>query len=120
MVPLGRRLDRVPRMADQEPNREVPLIWVGLDELPVLMTNQFICQFVGREEFVLSLGQAVGPPMLGSEADVQRQLRELTHVAVKPIVRVSLTEIELRELAGAIAANLKQYEERVGGMKGDR
>lgn len=42
----------------------IPVVWVGLDEQPVMFANQFVCQLVGPQEFVLSMGQVTPPIVL--------------------------------------------------------
>src|SRR6266700_6143029 len=47
-----------------EPSRSVPLVWVGVDDLPVYFLNQFLGQADGSEVY-LTLGQVVPPALFG-------------------------------------------------------
>jgi hypothetical protein len=42
----------------------IPLEWIDFDETPILFANHFLVQHQ-LEEFVVSLGQVVGPPPVG-------------------------------------------------------
>lgn len=78
-------------------DRLVPVVWVGLDEAPILLANQFVMQG-DNDEFVLTIGQLAPPVLLGSLDDRRQQAEAIAYVGVKPLARVSLTSERLREL----------------------
>lgn len=104
-------------MTDQGPGHDaipVPLLWVGIDEQPVLMANQFQGQ-VQQDEIILSFGTLVEPPIVGSTPEERRaQVLRVAYVPVRPIVRVTLTRRRLEELQTMLRDTIAIYERRYG------
>mgnify|MGYP001423462855 CR=1 FL=1 len=65
--------------------RMAPTRWVGLDDLPIVFTNQFVGQIDDRGEIILSLG-AASPPLIvpGWPEEIVQQAAKIESVAVKP------------------------------------
>lgn len=61
--------------------RQVPVTWVDWNETPIAFANQFICQFQ-PEEFVLSVGQALPPPLVGTPEQVREQAENIDFVPI--------------------------------------
>jgi hypothetical protein len=96
---------------DQQPEPfQVPLVWVGVDEAPIHFTNQMLGQFVGREELVLTFGQAAPPALLGSYEERLEQMRQISYVPVRVIARLSLTRSRLAEFHRVIGETLDNYD----------
>lgn len=93
-------------MDEGNAGREVSLIWENLDDVPVFFANQFICQFT-LDEFVVSVGQMVPPPILG-DLDEQQQI---DHIPVRALARIAFTHQRLVELINVLQANREQYEQ---------
>lgn len=102
-------------MADETPDAvELPVLWIGLDDLPVLMANQFIGQVL-QDEIVLSFGSMVPPPVVGATVKERReQIDRLTYVQIRPVVRISVTRRRLEELQTMIRDTLNNYDNRYG------
>lgn len=79
-------------MAEERQNREIPLVWVGLNELPVLFTNQFLIQH-WEDAFVITAGQLVPPPVTGTPEEQAEDVEEISYVPVKPVARLGLTQV---------------------------
>ena len=92
------------------PPKQVPLVWVGVDDLPVQFLNQFIGQ-ADRNEIYLTLGQLVPPALLGSDESKRQQLEALDYVTVRPIVRLGFTPQRLEELIEVLEATKEIYEQ---------
>lgn len=98
-------------MASDPPQTlEIPLSWVGFDEVPILYANQFLIQFQPEAGFVIGIGQATGPALIGSPEQVAEQVSQIEFVPVRTLARVALTEMKLRELIAALEANLANFE----------
>lgn len=76
-------------MAVPEPRRgegyvQVPVVWVGAEELPVQFVNQFV-GVIGPGEVFLNLG-ALMPPAIIGETDEERkaQAESIPFVQVSP------------------------------------
>lgn len=99
-------------MAPQPPQTlEIPLSWVGFDEVPIAYANQFIIQFQQEEGFVLGIGQATGPAAMGPPEQIAEELSQVEFVPVRTLARVAFTEKKLRELIAALEANLHNFEQ---------
>jgi hypothetical protein len=103
-------------MADKD-NVQVPLAWVGLDELPVVVSNQALIQHNAEDEFVLAFGHASPPPLVGSDEEKLEQLRQISFVPVRVIARFGLTRRRVEELIDILQENLRRYDEKVGGKE---
>ncbi len=100
-------------MEGQPPQaQEVPLSWIDYDETPILFANQFLAQFQAQE-FVIALGQATAPPLIGTAEQIERQAREIEFVPVRTLARIGLTRNRLIELIQALQANLDNHDRAV-------
>lgn len=88
---------------------QIPVTWIGLDDVPVHYANQFVCQFQ-PDEFILSIGNLTPPMLLGPPDEQQKQLQQLAYVPIRPIARIAMTPSRLRELIQVLQQNLQQYE----------
>lgn len=99
-------------MADPPPEgaRRVPVVWVGVEDLPVHFVNQF-AGVVQPNEIFLTLGTVVPPAILGESEDERRaQAESIEFVQVRPIVRLGMTPARLRELIQVLNQTLSNYE----------
>ncbi len=107
-------------MTDEIPEEGValPVLWIGLDDLPVLMANQFVGQVL-QDEIILSFGSMVPPPVIGATVEERRdQIERLTHVQVRPMIRISVTRRRLEELQALLRDTLTNYDNRYGQQGG--
>lgn len=112
----------MPDFSDQPDGIHVPIVWVGVEELPVAFANQFIVQ-VDRGEVFLTIGQFVPPPIIGATEEERRaQAENIEFVQVKPVARVVMTPSRLYELATALEMGKTIHnaqEERFGDPRKD-
>lgn len=95
---------------DKNEQREIPLVWENMEGVPVLFANQFIIQHV-QDEFILTVGQMVPPPLLGDEQERAAQLHQLEGVPVRTLARIAFTRARLTELVQALAGNREIYDQ---------
>jgi hypothetical protein len=95
---------------DPPPDLELPLSWVGYDENPIVYANQFLIQFLPEEGFVLGIGQATAPPLIGTPEQVAEQASQIEFIPVRTLSRVALTRPKLAELIAALEANLAKFD----------
>jgi len=93
----------------QPPERQVPLSWVGYDEVPIVYANQFLVQHQDGQ-FVVAFGQFTLPALLGSPEELEEQLSEIEFVPVRPLNRFVLPEGKMRELIAVLEASLSKAE----------
>jgi hypothetical protein len=90
---------------------QVPLVWVGLDDLPIHLVNQFTGQFQ-ELEVIVNVGQIAPPVIMGNTPQERReQARHLSFVPVRPVARLGMTVQRLRELIEVLQMTLANYEE---------
>lgn len=102
-------------------NIEIPLAWVGVEELPILQVNQFLGQSDPQGEFFVTLGQMTMPPLLGTPEQQATQIQQIAYVPIKPIARLGFTRQRLEEFIGILQQTLVNYDQaqetgRSGGL----
>lgn len=108
-------------MEGHEPESiQVPVVWAGVEETPILMANQFISQFdQDLETFILTIGQITPPPLIGTPEEVREQAQQISFVTVKTVARISLSRPRMAELQAALGANSDNLEKARRGQPGD-
>ena|SRR5438093_3342027 len=103
---------REPEGPDQR-GVQVPIVWVGTDEVPVSLVNNFFAQFVqpDQDEFILTFGTVVPPPLLGTREQMEEQARAVSFVPVRAVARLGLTRQRVVELSTVLDTILRQYDE---------
>lgn len=87
---------------------EIPIAWVGADEVPIEFANQIIVQHQG-DEFVVTVGQMVGPAIVGEVSP--EDIAKIDYIPVRVLARLGITEQRLREFVQVMQANLDNYDE---------
>ncbi len=114
---MGRRSTRLVKGGKQLSEEDVhyfdvPLAWIGAEDLPVLFVNQIVGQVDPQDDaFYLTLGQTVPPALIGTPEQRRAQAEELAYLPVKPVARISLTRKKLEELVAVLQTNLDQHDE---------
>ena len=96
-------------MSEERRNRDIPLVWVGLDEFPVLFANQFLIQH-WEDAFVVTAGQLVPPPVVGTPEEQAEEIEQISYVPLRPVARLGLTKSRVEELIVYLQASLEQYD----------
>lgn len=89
---------------------QVPVAWVGVDEAPITLVNQFLGQFQ-QDEFILTFGQFAPPALLGTPEERLEEARSISFVSIKVLARFGLTRARVEELIGVLEQTLKNYDE---------
>jgi hypothetical protein len=100
--------------ASAHPDIAIPLEWIDFDETPILFANHFLVQHE-IEEFVVSLGQVVGPPAVGPPEDLTRPvapIHDAHHVPINTLARVGLTRHRMTELIELLQSALEEHDRR--------
>lgn len=96
------------------PDIAVALEWIDFDETPILFANHFLVQHE-LEEFVVSLGQVVGPPTVAPPEDLTvaaAPLHDPHHVPINTLARVGLTRQRTTELIALLQNAVEEYDRR--------
>ena len=87
------------------------MAWIGAEELPIHLVNQFFCQF-NQDEFILTIGQMVPPALVAPTAEERlEQAQQISYVHIKPLARLAFTRQRLVELVATLQANIAKYDE---------
>lgn len=98
-------------MAEDAGFIDIPLAWIGAEELPIHLVNQFVCQF-NQDEFILTLGQMTPPALIAATPEErQEQAEDISYVPIAPLARMAFTRQRLVELVATLQANVAQYDE---------
>ncbi len=90
---------------------QLPVRWVGVEETPLLVANQFLGQ-VGLAEVILNVGAAVPPPILPGPPEQQaEQLAEYSHVTIRTVARLGLNRTSLEQLIEILQQTLVNYDQ---------
>ncbi len=89
---------------------QVPLSWVGYDEVPILYANHFLIQFTPEESFMVGVGQAAPPALVGTPEQIKAQAEQIEYVPVRTLARIGLTPSKVKELIAALEAGLRNFE----------
>jgi len=108
-------------VAEGEPEQvSIPLVWVGVDETPILYCNQALSQFdVDLETFIITFGQASPPALTGPIEQQREQAEQISFVPVRPVARLSLSRAKMEEIRAALGANVDQLEKARNMRPGD-
>lgn len=96
-------------MAEDPEAVRIPVVWVGGDETPILLVNQFLGQFQDSE-FILTFGQFAPPALIGTEEERREQAREISFIPVKVLARLALTRSRLEELMRVLQETLANHD----------
>ena len=94
---------------DQE-GATVHLVWEVEDET-VQFANRFLIQHQPNE-FVLTVGQLVLPPVLGTPEERAAQIRKIEYLPIRVLGRYGFTRDRLVELIDILQENLQKHDAR--------
>lgn len=95
--------------SEEEARKSVPLVWIGLEDLPVRTATNIVSQFQD-DLFIVNVGFANPPILTGTPEEVRQKVESLDSVPVTPVVRLGLTESAMRSFASVLQENLKRFE----------
>ena len=97
-------------MTQQSPaGKEVPIVVTGLDDEPILFSNQFYIQH-HQTEFIITFCQIQPPLLIGTPEQIRQQTEHISSVPARAVARIGLTHTRMTELVMALQQNLQQYE----------
>ena len=94
----------------REVGLQVPVRWVGADDMPVLLANQFAIQH-DQDEFTLSIGRVTPPLLIGPSDEQVRQAKALDFVPVRVIGRYAMTRPRLESLIELLQRHVRRLDE---------
>ena len=90
---------------------EVPVLWVGGDELPTIKVNQFLVQVDSVGDVFLTCGTVTPPVLLGDKPDdLQKQAEGIGYVPIRTVSKFALSVRHLRELIGVLQTGVEMAE----------
>lgn len=98
-------------MADAEA-RQVPTIWEGAEDIPVVAVNQFHLQQNAEDGVLLMIGMLTMPLLSADVEERQAQIASVAYVPIRTEARFMLTEHRARELSELLVKLVKHMDER--------
>jgi len=95
-------------MSDNQDYISLPIVRVGLEDVPIHFINDFTIQH-DKGEFFLTVGQLQPPILLGTLEERKKQAEKLGYVPIKIVARFGLTPRRLKELIDVLQENLRKY-----------
>lgn len=106
-------------MPDDKPAGAISIVWTGLEEQPVQMMNMTLIQINAGggptpkpDEFVLTVGYAAPPVLLGTQEEQTVSLAALGAVPAKTLGRFALTRSRVEELITTLTQAVKVWDEK--------
>lgn len=100
-------------MAQQKEGRPIPIVVTGLQDVPILFSNQFYIQH-HETEFIITFCQIQPPLLVGTPEEVTKQAEHLTSVPAGVVARIGLTSQRMTELVKILQENLNKYQKGRG------
>lgn len=103
-----------PETPQPEGTRAIPVVWTGVDELPMLLGNAFVGQVSQGQECILVVGQ-VQPPMIfaGNADEIAEQAANVRFVESRAVARIGFTRGRLVELINTLQITLENHDKTV-------
>lgn len=96
-----------------------PLKYVGLDEIPILYSNNMVIQLNPPGEFILTFAQISPPMLLGTPEEQREQAERLDAVHARVVARLSLNRFRVEQLIGLLQRHLARLQNLASETKGD-
>jgi hypothetical protein len=98
-------------LPEQPPQQlELPLSWIGYEDVPILYANQVLVQFQAEGAFVIAVGQVTPPALIGTAEQVAAQAAQIEYIPVKTLGRFGLTRAKLQEVISILQVNLDNFD----------
>jgi hypothetical protein len=107
--------------ADEPEGVQIPVVWSGVEQAPMLYANSFLVQFDPEAPgaFILTIGQLTPPALIGTPEQIREQAEQISYVHVGVVARIVVTPTKLDELIAVLQANRDQYAQATTKMRGD-
>jgi hypothetical protein len=99
------------------PGVQVPVSWVGTEEIPIVFINNFLGQVDDKGDVILSFGHYTLPALVGTPDEVMKQAERIAYVPVKPIARFTLSRPRLLELVDTLQKTLEVQQTVRAGLR---
>ena len=96
-------------MAEAQEPVQVPVVFIGAEDTPLLYANQFVIAHLGQE-FILSIGQVAPPLLLGTPEQQHEQAKQLSFVPIKTVARFAMTRERLDQLIKLLQDHVAQSD----------
>jgi hypothetical protein len=89
---------------------DVPVVWEGLENVPILLANNALGQVGQQDEIILSFGQLTPPAIYGDVERQREQAQELQRIAIRPVARLGLTRAALDDLIRILQGTRENFD----------
>ena len=92
------------------PGVQVPVSWVGTEDIPIVFINNFLGQVDDKGDAILTFGHYTPPALVGTAEEVMAQAERIAYVPVRPVARFTLSRPRLLELVEALQKTLDMQQ----------
>lgn len=96
-------------------HRQVPVAFVGADELPLQYANAFV-GLVHPGEIYLNIGSVMPPALHGTPEEREAQIDSIAFLPATPIARLVISPMRLDELIATLQNTKRNYEELMANV----
>jgi hypothetical protein len=89
---------------------DIPVVWEGLENVPILLANNALGQVGQQDEIILSFGQLTPPAIYGDLERQREQAQELQRIAIRPVARLGLTRAALDDLIRILQGTRENFD----------
>ena len=94
------------------PTQNIPVSWVGVDEVPVQFVNCVLTQIDDFGDLIVNFGQMTPPVLTGTTQEENlRLLERVAYVPVRAVARISMSRTRLEQVIGFLQAGLALQEQ---------
>lgn len=100
-------------MPDPDPGAEriqVPLVWIGNDEEPILFCNRILTVVGTDNEAIVTFGQSANPPLMGSPEEIQETLKGFEFVPIRTLARFSVSRRRIKQFIEVLESTLEKVD----------
>lgn len=107
-------------MAEEAQDVNLPVLWVGTEETPLVFANQVLGQVGQQGEVVLTFGQLAPPTFVGTPEEIARQAERISYVPTNTVARLVITRPGLDQLIEVLQQTVANYERAQQAQKGNQ
>lgn len=107
-------------MSEEAQGVNLPVIWVGAEEAPLVFANQILGQVGQQGEVVLTFGQLAPPTFVGSPEEIAKQAEQISYVPTKTVARLVITRSGLDQLIDVLQQTVANHERAQQPQKGNQ
>jgi len=92
---------------------EFPVVWEIPDDLETRYANNLIVQHT-EHEFIISFFQTIPPPIIGTPAEIDAQVKRMGALKSKCVARIVVSSGKMENFVQALQDSVRKYQVKFG------